>query len=301
MAEEVEVKAVEKKFKPYVPDEQIVPEFTIKAIVLGSFFGIIFGAATVYLALKAGLTVSASIPIAVLAIAVFKRIGKSTILENNIVQTIGSAGESIAAGVVFTVPALIFLSGGEQFFNYFNIFSLSLVGGVLGVLFMVPLRRSLIVKEHGTLPYPEGTACAEVLVAGERGGSMASKVFAGLGIAFAYKSLMSIFGLWKETPTAQASHNSGFPNASVSADITPEYLGVGYIIGPRIAGVLVAGGVLSYLVLIPLITLIGDGLPTILKPATGLIRDMSPSDIRTGYVRYIGAGAVAAGGLITLI
>jgi len=298
MAEE---KASEKKFKPYIPDEQIVPEFSPKAIILGAVFGIIFGAATVYLALKAGLTVSASIPIAVLAIAVFKRIGKSTILENNIVQTIGSAGESVAAGVAFTIPALIFLASGDKFFTYFNIFTLALVGGILGVLFMVPLRRSLIVKEHGTLPYPEGTACAEVLVAGERGGSLAGKVFAGLGVAFAYKSLMSILGLWKDTPTARASHSSSFPNASVSAEITPEYLGVGYIIGPRIAGVLVAGGVLSYLVLIPLITIIGDALPAILKPGTGLIRDMSPSDIRTGYVRYIGAGAVAAGGLITLI
>jgi putative OPT family oligopeptide transporter len=298
---EAEVKTVEKKFKPYVPDEQVVPEFTLKAIVLGAIFGIIFGAATVYLALRAGLTVSASIPIAVLAIAVFKRLGRSTILENNIVQTIGSAGESIAAGVVFTIPALIFLAGGEQFFRYFNIFTLALVGGVLGILFMVPLRRSLIVKEHGTLPYPEGTACAEVLVAGERGGALAGKVFAGLGVAFAYKSLMSILGLWKETPTTRASHSSSFPNASVSADITPEYLGVGYIIGPRIAGVLVAGGVLSYLVLIPLITFIGDALPGALKPGVGLIRDMSPSQIRDGYVKYIGAGAVAAGGLITLI
>jgi putative OPT family oligopeptide transporter len=278
-----------------------VPEFSLKAIVLGAIFGIIFGAATVYLALRAGLTVSASIPIAVLAIAVFKRLGKSTILENNIVQTIGSAGESIAAGVVFTIPALIFLAGGEQFFRYFNIFTLALVGGILGVLFMVPLRRSLIVKEHGTLPYPEGTACAEVLVAGERGGSLAGKVFAGLGVAFVYKSLMSILGLWKETPTARASHSSSFPNASVSADITPEYLGVGYIIGPRIAGVLVAGGVLSYLVLIPLITFIGDALPGVLKPGASMIRDMSPGQIRDGYIKYIGAGAVAAGGLITLI
>lgn len=296
-----EEKAVEKKFKPYVPDEQVVPEFTVKAIILGAIFGIIFGAATVYLALRAGLTVSASIPIAVLAIAVFKRIGRSTILENNIVQTIGSAGESVAAGVVFTIPALIFLASGEKFFTYFNIFTLALVGGILGVLFMVPLRRSLIVKEHETLPYPEGTACAEVLVAGERGGSLAGKVFAGLGVAFAYKSLMSILGLWKETPTVRASHSSSFPNASVSADITPEYLGVGYIIGPRIAGVLVAGGVLSYLVLIPLITIIGDALPAVLKPGAGLIRDMSPNQIRDGYVKYIGAGAVAAGGLITLI
>lgn len=298
-----EVQAAEKKFKPYIPDGQIVPEFTAKAIILGAIFGIIFGAATVYLALKAGLTVSASIPIAVLAIAVFKRIGRSTILENNIVQTIGSAGESVAAGVAFTIPALIFLASGDQFFTYFNIFTLALVGGILGVLFMVPLRRSLIVKEHATLPYPEGTACAEVLVAGERGGSLAGKVFAGLGVAFAYKSLMSIFGLWKDQPGVQAARDSSFPNASVSAEITPEYLGVGYIIGPRIAGVLVAGGVLSYLVLIPLISFIGDALPTFLRPgvADKLIRDMSPSEIRLGYVRYIGAGAVAAAGLITLI
>src|SRR5499433_1642798 len=300
---ETEVKAVEKKFKPYVPDEKVVPEISLKAIILGAIFGIIFGAATVYLALKAGLTVSASIPIAVLAIAVFKRIGKSTILENNIVQTIGSAGESVASGVAFTIPALIFLATGEQFFTYFNIFTLAIVGGTLGVLFLVPLRRSLIVQEHGSLPYPEGTACAEVLVAGEKGGTLAGKVFAGLGIAFAYKSLMSILGLWKDTPTIQTGRGSSFPNASVSAEITPEYLGVGYIIGPRIAGVLVAGGVLSYLVLIPLISFIGDALPGVLKPGVGqtLIRDMSPSQIRLGYVRYIGAGAVAAAGLMTLI
>ncbi len=293
----------EKKFEPFIPDAQTIPEFSMKAIVLGAIFGIIFGAATVYLALRAGLTVSASIPIAVLAIAVFKKIGKSTILENNIVQTIGSAGESVAAGVVFTVPAFIFLAGGDAYFNYFNIFTLALVGGILGVLFMVPLRRSLIVKEHGTLPYPEGTACAEVLVAGERGGSMASKVFAGLGIAFLYKSLMSIFGLWKDVPAYVTSRTSAFPNATVNAEITPEYLGVGYIIGPRIAGNIVAGGVLSWLVLIPLISYIGDALPTALKPgwAGKLISEMSPGEIYRGYVRYIGAGAVAAAGLITLI
>jgi putative OPT family oligopeptide transporter len=293
----------EKKFQPFIPDSQIIPEFSIKAIVLGAIFGIIFGAATVYLALRAGLTVSASIPIAVLAIAVFKKIGKSTILENNIVQSIGSAGESVAAGVVFTVPAFIFLAGGEAFFNYFNIFTLALVGGILGVLFMVPLRRSLIVKEHGTLPYPEGTACAEVLIAGEKGGSMAGKVFAGLGIAFAYKSLMSIFGLWKDVPAYVTSRTSSFPNATVNAEITPEYLGVGYIIGPKIAGNLVAGGVLSWLVLIPLISFIGDALPITLKPgwAGKLISEMSPGEIYRGYVRYIGAGAVAAAGVITLI
>ena len=293
----------EKQFQPFVPASQIMPEFSVKAIILGSIFGIIFGAATVYLALRAGLTVSASIPIAVLAIAVFKRVGKSTILENNIVQTIGSAGESIAAGVAFTIPALIFLSGGEAYFTYANIFILALIGGTIGVLFMVPLRRSLIVKEHGVLPYPEGTACADVLIAGERGGSMANKVFVGLGIATLYKSLMGIFGLWREFPTFATSRTSSYPNASVSLDVVPEYLGVGYIIGPRIAGILVAGGVLSYLVLIPIISFFGDALQSVLKPGVGtkLISQMSIGEIRLGYVRYIGAGAVAAAGLITLL
>src|SRR5215475_12509845 len=189
---EAEVKAVEKKFKPYVSDEQAMPEFTLKAVVLGALFGIIFGAATVYLALKAGLTVSASIPIAVLSIAVFKRLGRSTILENNIVQTIGSAGESIASGVVFTLPALLFLSGGEQYFRYVQMMVLAAAGGALGVLMMVPLRRSLIVKEHGNLPYPEGTACADVLIVGEKGGGLAKRVFGGVYGAVAYKLLMSV-------------------------------------------------------------------------------------------------------------
>lgn len=290
-------------FRPFISADTIIPEFSGKAIVLGVFFGLIFGAATVYLALRAGLTVSASIPIAVLSIAVLKKFGNSTILENNIVQTIGSAGESIAAGVVFTIPALIFLSGGEAFFNYFNILTLALVGGILGVLFMIPLRRSLIVKEHGVLPYPEGTACAEVLVAGERGGSMAGRVFRGLGIAFLYKSLMSILGFWKDVPAYVTSRGSVYPNATINAEITPEYLGVGYIIGPKISGNLVAGGVLSWLALIPLITYFGDGLTGLLKPGWQgkLISDMSPTEIYRGYVRYIGAGAVAAAGLITLL
>jgi len=291
------------QFKPFIAPSQTIAEFSGRAILLGALFGIIFGAATVYLALRAGLTVSASIPIAVLAIAVFKRLGKSTILENNIVQTIGSAGESVAAGVVFTIPALIFLAQGENYFNYFNILTLALVGGIIGVLFMVPLRRALIVKEHGTLPYPEGTACAEVLVAGEKGGSMASRVFAGLGIAFGYKALMSILGLWKDVPAFVTSRGSPYPNATVHAEITPEYLGVGYIIGPRISGNLVAGGVLSALVLVPLITILGDGLMSVLKPGVGdlLISQMTAGQVRTGYVRYIGAGAVTAAGLITLI
>jgi putative OPT family oligopeptide transporter len=291
------------KFRPYVPAEQQIEEFSFRAILLGAFFGIIFGASTVYLALRAGLTVSASIPIAVLSIAVFKRIGKSTILENNIVQTIGSAGESIAAGVVFTIPALLFLYQGARFFRYGQILILSLIGGILGVLFMIPLRRSLIVKEHGILPYPEGTACAEVLVAGERGGTLAQKVFAGLGIALLYKLLMSILGLWKEVPAYVTGKSSQFPNATINGEITPEYLGVGYIIGLRIAGTMVAGGVLSWLVLIPLITIFGDRLQEALKPGWGnkLISHMSPVEIYLGYVRYIGAGAVACSGVITLI
>lgn len=292
-----------KAFQPFVPASQNIAEFTTRAIVLGVIFGIIFGASTVYLALRAGLTVSASIPIAVLAIAVFKKLGKSTILENNIVQTIGSAGESIAAGVVFTIPALLFLAQGEAFFTYFNVLTLSIVGGIIGVLFMIPLRRALIVKEHGTLPYPEGTACAEVLVAGERGGAMAGRVFRGLGIAFLYKSAMSILGLWKEAPGYVTSRAAAYPNATVHGEITPEYLGVGYIIGPRIAGNLVAGGVLTALVLVPLISIIGDGLTSVLRPGVGekLISEMSATEIRLGYARYIGAGAVAAAGLITLI
>lgn len=289
------------KFKPYISPKDFIPEFTPKAIILGAIFGIIFGAATVYLGLKVGLTVSASIPIAVLAIAVFKKIGKSTILENNIVQTIGSAGESVAAGVVFTIPALLFLPGGRDYFQYFQIFVLALAGGILGVLFMIPLRRSLIVKEHGILPYPEGTACADVLVAGEKGGNLARKVYYGLGIAFLYKFFMSIIGLWKDVPQYVFGRNSALPNGTINAEITPELLGVGYIIGPKISGIMVAGGVLSWMVLIPLITFLGDNLSVIVPPGGKLISDMSAAEIWNNYIRYIGAGAVTFGGIITLV
>ncbi len=289
------------KFKTYISPKDFIPEFTLKAIILGAVFGIIFGAATVYLGLKVGLTVSASIPIAVLAISIFSKIGKSTILENNIVQTIGSAGESVAAGVVFTIPALIFLPGGGNYFNYLQVFLLALVGGILGVLFMIPLRRSLIVKEHGNLPYPEGTACADVLIAGEKGGSLAKRVYYGLGIAFLYKLLMSVIGLWKDVPTYVFSRKSDLPNGTINGEITPELLGVGYIIGPKIAGIMVAGGVLSWLVLIPLITLIGDSMLNVFPPATKLISQMSASEIWSNYIRYIGAGAVTFGGIVTLI
>ncbi|HEX4952435.1 MAG TPA: oligopeptide transporter, OPT family [Thermoanaerobaculia bacterium] len=290
-------------FKPYVPASESPAEFTLRAIVMGAVFGLLFGASTVYLALKAGLTVAASIPIAVMAIFLFKLMGGGTILEKNIVQTIGSAGESIAAGVAFTIPALIFLSGGESYFTYFNIFALALVGGTLGVLMMVPLRRALIVKEHGSLLYPEGTACAEVLIAGEKGGNLAKKVFVGLGVAAVYTAAMKILGLWKEQPAFITGRDAALPRANVNCDVTTEYLGVGYIIGPKIAGVLVAGGILSQLVLVPLVAVIGDALPVALKPGVGdkLISAMSPGEIRVGYVRFLGAGAVAAAGLITLI
>src|SRR5918993_4544103 len=292
------------QFQPYVPATQTLAEFTIKAIALGVFFGLLFGASTVYLGLRAGLTVSASIPIAVLAISVLKRLGGSTILENNIVQTIGSAGESVAAGVVFTVPALIFFGErGTGYFNYFQITMLAFAGGILGVLMMVPLRRALIVKEHGVLPYPEGTACADVLVAGERGGSLARTVFQGLGIGALWKGLSWIVQVFPTAVGYTMSRTSFFPNATLNVDVSPEYMGVGYVIGPRIAGVMFAGGVLSWLVLLPLMSILGAYMPAPFPPvpANGLrIADMSAAQLWSAYIRYIGAGAVLAAGLITL-
>lgn len=291
-------------FTPYIPATQSPAEFTIRAILLGAFFGLLFGASTVYLGLRAGLTVSASIPIAVLAISVLKRFGGSTILENNIVQTIGSAGESVAAGVVFTVPALIFFGArGQSFFNYFQITLLAFAGGILGVLMMVPLRRALIVKEHGVLPYPEGTACADVLVAGERGGALARTVFLGLGVGALWKALSWIFQVFPTAVGRSLSRTGVLPNATLNVDISPEYMGVGYVIGPRIAGVMFAGGVLSWLVLLPLLSILGNYLtvPFPPVPASGLrIDEMSPGQLWSAYIRYTGAGAVLAAGLITL-
>ena len=291
-------------FQPYVAADMSVAEFTIRAIILGALFGLIFGASTVYLGLRAGLTVSASIPIAVLAISVLKRLGGSTILENNIVQTIGSAGESLASGVVFTIPALIFLLPyGPAYFNYTQILLLAFAGGILGVLMMVPLRRALIVKEHGVLPYPEGTACADVLVAGERGGALASTVFMGLGVGAVWKALSWIVQLFRTEVGHSMGRTSFYPNATVNVDISPEYMGVGYVIGPRIAGVMVAGGVLSWLVLVPLLSILGQYIPEPFPPvpASGLrLSEMTAGQIWSAYIRYIGAGAVLAAGLITL-
>ncbi len=287
--------------QPYVASEKTIAEFTPKAILLGAFFGLIFGATTVYLGLKVGLTVSASIPIAVLAIAFFKRFADATILESNIVQTIGSAGESIAAGVVFTLPALLFLSHGKEYFHYMQIFVLAFCGGMLGILFMVPLRKALIVKEHGRLPYPEGTACADVLIAGEKGGNLAKKVYWGIGIAGLYKFFMTILDLWKDVPSYVFGKKSILPNASLSADIAPELLGVGYIIGPKIAGNMVAGGILSAMVLIPLISYFGEYVSVAIPPSDKLIADMGIQEIWSKYIRYIGAGAVTLSGIITLL
>jgi putative OPT family oligopeptide transporter len=291
-------------FQPYVPPNQTLREFTAKAVILGAAFGLLFGASTVYLGLRAGLTVSASIPIAVLAISVLKRLGGSTILENNIVQTIGSAGESLASGVVFTIPALIFLVPyGPAYFTYFQITMLAIAGGILGVLMMVPLRRALIVKEHGVLPYPEGTACADVLIAGERGGALAKTVFMGLGFGALWKGLSWIIQLFRTDVGVTLARNGILPNASLHIDISPEYMGVGYVIGPRIAGVMFAGGVLSWLVLLPILSILGNYMtvPFPPVPASGLrIDQMTAGQLWSAYIRYTGAGAVLAAGLITL-
>jgi putative OPT family oligopeptide transporter len=286
------------EFRPYVPAGESPKEFTLRAVLLGALFGLLFGAVTVYVGLRAGLTVSASIPISVLSISILRAFGRSTILENNIVQTTGSAGESLAAGVMFTLPALIFLGFGSEF-TFWRIFPLALLGGWLGVLFMVPLRRQLIVKEHGNLTFPEGTACADVLVAGERGGSFAGRVFWGLGLGGVYTFLMKTVLAWTEQPE---SRPNWFPGSSFRANITSEYLGVGYIIGPRVAGILFAGGIVSWLVIMPAIKFYGQlAGNTPIYPSTIPIPLMTPDDLWRSYIRPMGAGAVAAAGLITLL
>ncbi len=286
------------EFRTYVSAEETQKEFTIRAVILGALFGLLFGAITVYVGLRAGLTVSASIPISVLSISILRAFGRSTILENNIVQTTGSAGESLAAGVMFTIPALIFLGFGAEF-TFWRIFPLALLGGWLGVLFMVPLRRQLIVKEHGNLSFPEGTACADVLVAGERGGSFAGRVFWGLGLGGIYTFLMKTVQAWTEQPEARPSW---FAGASFRVTITSEYLGVGYIIGSRVSGILFAGGIISWLVIMPAIRFYGQLANNVpIYPSTIPIPLMTPDQIWGTYIRPMGAGAVAAAGLITLL
>ncbi|MBO5167349.1 MAG: oligopeptide transporter, OPT family [Lachnospiraceae bacterium] len=291
-----------KEFKPYIPAEKITPEFTVTSIVMGIFLAVIFGAANAYLGLRVGMTVSASIPAAVIAMGVIRVVmRKNSILESNIVQTVGSAGESLAAGAIFTLPAL-FLWAAEGKMDKPNIIEITLIalfGGLLGVFFMVPLRNALIVKEHGVLPYPEGTACAEVLLAGEEGGSSATTVFAGMGFAAVFK--MIIDGL-KLVPSEVSLRIKNF-SGEIGTQIYPAVMSVGYICGPRISSYMFAGGVLSWMVLIPIIMLFGEQL--VLYPGEVSIGEIFATDGASGiwgtYIRYIGAGALAAGGIISLV
>ncbi|MDR3406466.1 MAG: oligopeptide transporter, OPT family [Chthoniobacter sp.] len=308
------------EFEPYIPASADLPELRALPILIGTVLGMIFGASSLYLVLKVGLTVSASIPVAVISIALFRVLSKfglrdATILENNIVQTAGSAGESIAFGVGVTMPAILILGFDLE---VTRVILVSVLGALLGILMMIPLRRALIVQQHGTLKYPEGTACAEVLKAGAshesqvaaaRGAKVdsladtatigAKTIFTGFGLGIIYNVAMKAFYLWKDTPGKV--FGAPLKGGSLACEITPELLGVGYVIGPRIAAVMAAGGVLSYLVLIPLIQFFGEGLAGPLAPGTALIKDMSPNQIRGAYILYIGAGAVAAGGIISLV
>ena len=306
-------------FQSHVPHGATMRECTPRAIILGTLLGMVFGASSLYLVLKVGLTVSASIPVAVISLALFRLWSKAggrdaTILENNIVQTAGSAGESIAFGLGVTMPAIMILGFDLEITR---VMLVGLLGSLLGILMMIPLRRALIVAQHGQLKYPEGTACAQVLIAGASGqspavvagakpagplaetGIKASTIFTGFGIGLAYKTLMAAFRLWKDVP--EKVFGAPLKGGSISAEISPELLGVGYIIGPRIGSIMMAGGVLSCLVLTPLIKFFGGGLSGVLAPGTKPIADMSPGDIRTAYILYIGAGAVAAGGIISLM
>ena len=291
-----------KKFKPYIPAEKVTPEFTATSIIIGVLLAIIFGAANAYLGLRVGMTVSASIPAAVISMGVIRVImKKDSILESNMVQTIGSAGESLAAGAIFTLPALFLWAneGKTEAPNLLTISLIALVGGVLGVLFMIPLRNALIVKEHGVLPYPEGTACAEVLLAGEEGGASAKTVFAGMGLSAVFKFITD--GL-KVVPGVITAPIRSLRTA-FSAEVYPALLGVGYICGIKIASYMFAGALLGWFVLIPAITIFGG--PTTMYPGDVPIAQMyaegGADAIWGSYIRYIGAGAVAAGGIISLI
>jgi len=311
----------ESAIEPYIPASVHLPEFRAVPLIIGTILGMVFGASSLYLVLKTGLTVSASIPVAVISIALFKSFSKvfgvreATILENNIVQTAGSAGESIAFGVGVTMPAILILGFDLE---VSRVILVSVLGGVLGILMMIPLRRALIVQQHATLKYPEGTACAEVLKAGaspesraaasashrvKESGAAASvgakTIFAGFGIGILYNVLMKAFRAWKDVP--EKIFNTPFKGGSISVEIAPELLGVGYIIGPRIGAIMAGGGVLSYLVLIPLIKFFGGDLTAPVAPGTIPISEMSPNAVRGAYILYIGAGAVAAGGIISLI
>ena len=291
-----------KEFKPYIPADKVVPEFTVTALLIGILLAIVFGAANAYLGLLVGMTVSASIPAAVISMGIIRVIlRKDSILENNMVQTIGSAGESVAAGAIFTLPAL-FLWAEEGKIAFPSILSIALIalfGGILGVCFMVPLRQALIVEEHGTLPFPEGTACAEVLLAGEEGGSKAGTVFAGLGIAAFYKFLADGMQLF---PSEIGHAFKNYSGAQIGMQVLPALGGVGYICGPKISSYMFAGGTLSWFVLMPMIALFGGD--AVIFPASVTVNELlvdGPSTLWANYIKYIGAGAVATGGIISLI
>ncbi len=313
----------EPAYHPYISPQTHLREFSLRAVLVGTLLGMVFGASSLYLVLKVGITVSASIPVAVISITLFRVLSKigvkdATILEHNIVQTAGSAGESLAFGVGVTMPAIMILGFDLE---STRVTLVAVLGGLLGVLMMIPLRRALIVQQHGSLKYPEGTACAEVLKAGASAesrehaspewreanarnaaaqrGTSATTIFAGFGVGLIYKVCMEALKLWKNVP--EKIFGNWFKGASVGAEISPELLGIGYIIGPRIASIMAAGGVLAYLVLIPMIKFFGDAIPQALEPGKVPISQMDPSAIRGAYILYIGAGAVAAGGIISLI
>ena len=303
--------------RPYIPAQTRLPEFTLRAVLAGTILGIIFGASSLYLVLKVGLTVSASIPVAVISITLFRMLSKfgvrdGTILEHNIAQTAGSAGESIAFGVGVTMPAILILGFDLELTR---VLLVAVLGGLLGILMMIPLRRALIVNQHGELKYPEGTACAEVLKAGssaesraaadplavdkEAGGISARTIFTGFGIGLAYKALNVAFKGWRDAPGT--IFGSPLKGGSIAAEVSPELLGVGYIIGPRVGAMMFAGGFMTYLLLIPMVLFFGSRIDGVLAPGTMPISEMSPGDVRNAYVLYIGAGAVAAAGIISLM
>lgn len=289
------------EFTPYIPADKIMPEFTATSIIIGIIMSIVFGAANAYIGLRVGMTISASIPAAVISMGIIRGIMKrDSILENNMVQTIGSAGESLAAGAIFTLPALFIWSQelGMAEPNMVEIITASLVGGLLGVFFMIPLRKALVVNEHGTLPYPEGTACAEVLKAGETGGVKAKTVFSGLGIGAIYKFIADGFKLF---PSEIEWGIKGYRGAAIGMDVLPALLGVGFIVGPQISAYMLSGAILGWLVIIPLIAHLGQYIPEAIYPASVALSELDYWGIWSNYLRYIGAGAVAFGGILSLI
>jgi putative OPT family oligopeptide transporter len=291
------------QFEPYIKPGKTMAEVTLQAVLLGVVLSIVFGVANAYLGLKVGMTVSASIPAAVISMAILRGLFKrGTVLENNIVQTLGSTGESLAAGVIFTIPAFLIwnqtIPGFSHEITNLDIIFLSLLGGALGILFMIPLRRYLVEREHGKLRFPEGTACAEIIKAGDEGGGKAKTVFAGLGLSALYKILMGGFRLWPEIPNTDIKF---FKGANIGIDATPALLGVGYIIGPRISALMLGGAVLGYLGIAPLIAYLGAHMPNIVPPADKLISEMTPAELRSNYIKYLGVGAVALGGFVSLV